>query len=146
MSGDKVETADIQEILRLLPHRYPFVMIDRIIHIERHRHDANHWVRPSPPTSNTEQRYDVFYEGNKIGVWRVPSCDAARWLLEHGAARSDRLRTYRGDMPCMSGSVGWFADRTVNENATPRWVRWRSRPEGLNAVDAYGLGTASEEI
>ena len=29
MNGDKVETADIHEILRLLPHRYPFVMIDR---------------------------------------------------------------------------------------------------------------------
>jgi 3-hydroxyacyl-[acyl-carrier-protein] dehydratase len=33
MTGDSVEAADIHEILRLLPHRYPFVMIDRIVNI-----------------------------------------------------------------------------------------------------------------
>ncbi len=33
MTGDTVETAEIREILRLLPHRYPFVMIDRIVDI-----------------------------------------------------------------------------------------------------------------
>ena len=38
MGGDKVETADIHEILRLLPHRYPFVMIDRIIDIRGEEH------------------------------------------------------------------------------------------------------------
>jgi 3-hydroxyacyl-[acyl-carrier-protein] dehydratase len=38
MSGDKVETADIREILRLLPHRYPFIMIDRIIDIQGEDH------------------------------------------------------------------------------------------------------------
>jgi len=34
MSGDKLEAAEIREILRLLPHRYPFVMIDRIVDID----------------------------------------------------------------------------------------------------------------
>ena len=34
MSGDKMEAADIREILLLLPHRYPFVMIDRIVDIQ----------------------------------------------------------------------------------------------------------------
>jgi 3-hydroxyacyl-[acyl-carrier-protein] dehydratase len=29
----KLDTADISEILKLLPHRYPFLMIDRIIEI-----------------------------------------------------------------------------------------------------------------
>jgi 3-hydroxyacyl-[acyl-carrier-protein] dehydratase len=33
MSGEKMEAADNQEILLLLPHRYPFVMIDRIVDI-----------------------------------------------------------------------------------------------------------------
>ena len=33
MSGESIEAADIREILRLLPHRYPFVMIDRVINI-----------------------------------------------------------------------------------------------------------------
>ena len=38
MSGESVEAADIREILRLLPHRYPFVMIDRIIDIQGEEH------------------------------------------------------------------------------------------------------------
>jgi 3-hydroxyacyl-[acyl-carrier-protein] dehydratase len=38
MSSESVEIADIREILRLLPHRYPFVMIDRIIDIRGEEH------------------------------------------------------------------------------------------------------------
>jgi 3-hydroxyacyl-[acyl-carrier-protein] dehydratase len=38
MSGETAEIADIREILRLLPHRYPFVMIDRIIDIRGEEH------------------------------------------------------------------------------------------------------------
>ena len=33
MNGESIGVADISEILRLLPHRYPFVMVDRIIGI-----------------------------------------------------------------------------------------------------------------
>ncbi len=33
MTGETVEAVEIHEILRILPHRYPFVMIDRIIDI-----------------------------------------------------------------------------------------------------------------
>ena len=38
MTGENVEVADIQEILRLLPHRYPFLMIDRIVDIRGEEH------------------------------------------------------------------------------------------------------------
>ena len=38
MSGETIEIADIREILRLLPHRYPFLMIDRIIDIHGEDH------------------------------------------------------------------------------------------------------------
>jgi 3-hydroxyacyl-[acyl-carrier-protein] dehydratase len=34
MNAETMEAADIREILKLLPHRYPFVMIDRIVDIE----------------------------------------------------------------------------------------------------------------
>jgi 3-hydroxyacyl-[acyl-carrier-protein] dehydratase len=33
MTGDSIGTADIQRILTALPHRYPFLMVDRIIDI-----------------------------------------------------------------------------------------------------------------
>jgi 3-hydroxyacyl-[acyl-carrier-protein] dehydratase len=38
MTGEVVEAADIREILRLLPHRYPFVMVDRVIDIRDDEH------------------------------------------------------------------------------------------------------------
>jgi 3-hydroxyacyl-[acyl-carrier-protein] dehydratase len=40
VSSETVEVAEIREIMRLLPHRYPFVMIDRIIDI----HGENHGI------------------------------------------------------------------------------------------------------
>src|SRR5258708_20915586 len=33
MNGESIGTADIQRILSALPHRYPFLMVDRIIDI-----------------------------------------------------------------------------------------------------------------
>ncbi len=30
-------TADLQRIMRAIPHRYPFLLIDRVVGIERHR-------------------------------------------------------------------------------------------------------------
>jgi 3-hydroxyacyl-[acyl-carrier-protein] dehydratase len=38
MSADTLGTADIREILRMLPHRYPFVMIDRLTDIRGDEH------------------------------------------------------------------------------------------------------------
>jgi 3-hydroxyacyl-[acyl-carrier-protein] dehydratase len=38
MNGETLEVAEIREIMRLLPHRYPFVMIDRIIDIRGEDH------------------------------------------------------------------------------------------------------------
>ena len=38
MSDETIEAADIREILKLLPHRYPFVMIDRIVDIKGEDH------------------------------------------------------------------------------------------------------------
>ena len=38
MSGDTLGAIDIREILRLLPHRYPFVMVDRLIDMRADEH------------------------------------------------------------------------------------------------------------
>jgi 3-hydroxyacyl-[acyl-carrier-protein] dehydratase len=34
MSGTVLEAAGIKDILELIPHRYPFLMVDRIINID----------------------------------------------------------------------------------------------------------------
>ena len=38
MSGETLGAADINDILRLLPHRYPFLLIDRVIEIRGEDH------------------------------------------------------------------------------------------------------------
>jgi 3-hydroxyacyl-[acyl-carrier-protein] dehydratase len=38
MSEESLGAADIREILRLLPHRYPFLLIDRVIEIRGDEH------------------------------------------------------------------------------------------------------------
>ncbi len=38
MNAETIDAVDIREILRLLPHRYPFVMIDRIVDVRGDEH------------------------------------------------------------------------------------------------------------
>lgn len=38
MTGDSLGTAGILDILRLLPHRYPFVMVDKVIDMRGDEH------------------------------------------------------------------------------------------------------------
>jgi len=38
MTAETLDTADIHEILRLLPHRYPFLLVDRITDIRGDEH------------------------------------------------------------------------------------------------------------
>jgi 3-hydroxyacyl-[acyl-carrier-protein] dehydratase len=38
MRGETLGVADIQEIMRLLPHRYPFLLVDRITDIRGDQH------------------------------------------------------------------------------------------------------------
>lgn len=34
MSGETIDTMDIEQILAAIPHRYPFLMVDRVINIK----------------------------------------------------------------------------------------------------------------
>ena len=87
-------------------------------------------------------RYRVFFEGTEIGIWKDPECSAARWLLANHvwASRRDVLRVCRGGVCCMTGSVGWFADRLVKETEkiSPRFIKWQPFPGA-----PYRPGTAS---
>jgi hypothetical protein len=76
---------------------------------------------PGPPTGNSETRYRATYDERELGVWRDPEHSAARFLIDNGLAeRGDMLRTFRGDVLCMTGSVGWFADRMTLETEKDR--------------------------
>jgi 3-hydroxyacyl-[acyl-carrier-protein] dehydratase len=34
-TGDELSTADIVRIMQMLPHRYPFLLVDRIVDMDR---------------------------------------------------------------------------------------------------------------
>jgi hypothetical protein len=108
--------------------------------------------KPSAPDTNTETRYRVLFEGEAIGVWRDPECSAARWLIDYGrATRDDTLRTYRGDTPCLVGSVGWFADHRVRENdtnnsGTPHFVKWQPNPFAVIARSGQKPASGDEGV
>jgi hypothetical protein len=81
-------------------------------------------------------KYAAAYQGEKIGEFRVPETDSARWLIANGhAAPEDRLTTYRNGRPALTGSVAWLAGKTVEENDEIS-TRWRKfRPFVLKAKD-----------
>jgi hypothetical protein len=101
-------------------------------------------------TKTSNSRYAVSYDGETIGEWRVPECSAARWLLEQGlAAEGDKLTSYRDGLPCLMGSVGWFAAHTVieNEKAGPVWRKWTPiQAERPFAESGVGLGRPFSNI
>ena len=47
-----------------------------------------------------KHKHAATYRGEHIGEWRVPECDAARWLLANGhATRDDTLTVCRNGRP-----------------------------------------------
>src|SRR6516162_759112 len=109
-------------------------------------------VPPKPcfnPKGNTETRYRAIHNGETLGVWRDPECSAARRLVELGLAdRADTLETYRGDQRCMTGRIGWFADRRAVEGGgagTPRFVKWRPPPDWAARCAGSRVKPASDD-
>jgi hypothetical protein len=100
--------------------------------------------RPEVGQPWRSRKYRVLFEGKEIGVWKDPECSAARYLLEKKlAAKSDALRSYRGDTPRLSGGIGWLAGHTVREDelTSPTFVKWRPFPVARSAP-----GTASDDL
>jgi hypothetical protein len=89
--------------------------------------------------TSVAQKHAAAYQGARIGEWRSPETEGARWLKAHGAADNDMLVTMRNGRPAMRGSIGWLASRTVEENdkVSPRWTKWRPFP----TKPAKGSGT-----
>jgi 3-hydroxyacyl-[acyl-carrier-protein] dehydratase len=56
-----LETADIEAVLKLLPHRYPFLMVDRVLHI----HGDEHGVGIKNVTFN-EPQFQGHFPGNPV--------------------------------------------------------------------------------
>jgi hypothetical protein len=93
--------------------------------------------------------YATRWNGDLIGTWREPSCDAARWLLERfHAARDDTLVMCRDGKPALIGVVGQsscsgrrFPDWT--RTPRPRKALSRDAGHGKTGLGRYGWGMAA---
>jgi hypothetical protein len=102
-----------------------------------HRIDILSARRMSGSKWIAQGRYFASYLGARIGEFRVPESDFARWLLGHGhAAPDDKLVMCWNGRPALTGSVGWLADHTVEENVKvgARWAKFQ--PFDLKPSDA----------
>ena len=90
MSEDTLGVADIHEILRLLPHRYPFLMVDRVIDMR----GDDHAVGIKNITVNEPQFMGHFPDNPVMpGVLVIEGmAQTAGVLCLRGMPRSDRPR------------------------------------------------------
>lgn len=96
MSETAVQAAmDIKDILAILPHRYPFVMVDRILEIEV----GKHIVGLKNVTIN-----EPFFQGHFPGEPVMPGV-----LLLEGMAQVGALLAYRSIPEAIGSKLVYFA-------------------------------------
>lgn len=81
MSGES-PLFDIQDILKILPHRYPFLLIDKIIEMDL---EANHITAVKNVTINEQ-----FFQGHFPGVPIMPGVLILEALAQAGGILVDR--------------------------------------------------------
>ncbi len=139
----RFELVDINEILKTLPHRYPMLLIDRVIKIrtdyQRHRHQERHFQRaavsrPFSRSSGLSRRDDDRGHGadrrrHRHQVGRGHR-EAARGLFPHhrqvqipqtGDARRYHRVPHALDRPPQG-------DVVVSRRRQGEWQRWSRRP------------------
>ena len=86
---------DIKDILAILPHRYPFVMVDRILEIE----EGKHIVGLKNVTIN-----EPFFQGHFPGEPVMPGV-----LILEGMAQVGALLAYRSIPEAIGNKLVYFA-------------------------------------
>ncbi|MHB8790660.1 MAG: 3-hydroxyacyl-ACP dehydratase FabZ [Desulfobulbaceae bacterium] len=86
---------DIKDILAILPHRYPFVMVDRILEIE----EGRHIVGLKNVTIN-----EPFFQGHFPGEPVMPGV-----LILEGMAQVGALLAYRSIPEAIGSKLVYFA-------------------------------------
>ena len=143
MSDASVEVDDIRVILRLLPHRYPFVMIDRIIDIQ----GDEHGIGIKNVTVN-EPQFLGHFPNNPVmpGVLLIEGMAQTAGVLclrQMDKARRQRSMFYfltidkaKFRKPVVPGDTVEFHMRKISHRKTMWWFRGEAKVAGQIVAEA----------
>jgi 3-hydroxyacyl-[acyl-carrier-protein] dehydratase len=123
-----LEAADI---MRIIPHRYPVLLIDRVIELEPGRH-----VVAIKNLTNNEPQFTGHFPGRPI----MPGVLMVEALAQAGAVAVLSLPAYRGKLALFAGIDDCRFRRTVVPGDT---LRLEVTMEKLRGVFGRGHGVAS---
>jgi len=109
-SPENMETKlDIKEIMRILPHRYPFLLVDKIVHIE----EGKRAIGVKNVTFNEE-----FFQGHFPGEPLMPGVLICEALAQVAGVFMMRADEHKGKTPFFGGIDGFRFRRPVRPGDT----------------------------
>ena len=141
MNSETVEAVDILEILRLLPHRYPFAMVDRIIDI----HGDDRGVGIKNVTIN-EPQFLGHFPGNPVmpgvlmieGMAQTAAVLVLRRLQVHDSRSMFLLTIDKAKFrkPAFPGDRLEYHVRKTANRRTMWWYRAEAKVDGVLIAEA----------
>jgi len=141
MNSETVEAVDILEILRLLPHRYPFAMVDRIIDI----HGDDSGVGIKNITIN-EPQFLGHFPGNPVmpgvlmieGMAQTAAVLVLRRLQVHDSRSMFLLTIDKAKFrkPAFPGDRLEYHVRKTANRRTMWWYRAEAKVDGVLIAEA----------
>jgi len=143
MSGESIEVADIREILKLLPHSYPFVMIDRVKNI----HGDEQGIGIKNVTVN-EPQFMGHFPGNPVmpgvllieGMAQTAGVLCLRQMAETARAKSlfyfltiDKAKFRK---PAVPGDTIEYHVKKIAHRRNMWWYRAEARVDGNLIAEA----------
>ena len=141
-TGKKLETADIAAVLDLLPHRYPFLLIDRVIEID----GDESGIGIKNVTAN-EPCFQGHFPGNPIfpGVLLLEGMAQTGGLLCIAATRATikarsvyfmTLDKVKFRKPVRPGDVVEYHLKKITRRKTMWWFRGQAKVAGQVVAEA----------
>lgn len=141
-ADNSVGAADIQEILKALPHRYPFLMVDRIVDIEGDERGTG-----IKNVTINEPQFLGHFPGNPVmpGVLMIEGmAQTAGVLCVRSLGPSFRANTVyfltidkaKFRKPARPGDVIEYHMRKINRRKNMWWYRGEARLGGLLLAEA----------
>lgn len=129
--GDLTLPLEAADIMRIIPHRYPVLLIDRVVELEPGKH-----VVAIKNLTNNEPQFTGHFPGRPI----MPGVLMVEALAQAGAVAVLSLPAYRGKLALFAGIDECRFRRTVVPGDT---LRLEVTLEKLRGVFGRGRGVAT---